>query len=536
MGPAGNLVKILVPGVHMSRIIRSTGIVAASTLVSRILGFFRDVFMAHYFGAKRGVDIFYIAFMIPNLLRRLVAEGALTISFIPVYTEYLMKKGPDEARALAQKTLSVQTLIVTGIIVAGIVFTPQLMLIFYRDPSNHQLAVELTRIMFPYLFFAAFLAFAMGLLNSHGHFFSPAFSPVMLNIGMITGILFFRTLFAQPLYGVAAGVLLGGVLQLLIQLPDMARSGFRLKISVDFKHPGVRRIFALIAPSLFGTAVYLVNQMVSNMLATMLPAGSVTYIYYTTRLTELVMGIFIVSLASAILPEMSRMTAQDDHESLRKLYTTAVSGVLFLALPASVALMCVGLPVVSVFFMRGAFTPFNAAMTAQALFYSSIGMGSVAVLRITTPTFYSLKDTRTPVVTAFISFIVNFAFGYVLMHTPLLHSGLMLANSISATVQMLILFTVLQKRMGRLDLLPLGVSVVKICLASAAMGVAVWYAASFVDWVKVRFLYRIAFLAGIVFLGVGVYVAAAFALRVREIDYLYTRVVKRLLARLRKKS
>jgi len=448
----------------MSSLIRSTGIVAFSTLASRILGFIREMLFANYFGATGSTDAFFVAFRIPNLVRRLVAEGALSISFIPVYTETLVKEGDEEAMALARKTLSILALAVTGLIILGEIFSPEIVGIFaygFDDTEKINLAVELTRIMFPFLFFVSFVAFSMGVLNSHKHFFAPAFAPVLLNVGIITGIMFLSRFFKEPLHGVALGVILGGLLQLFLQFPYLVKSGFRMKFSIDFKHPGIRKIFRMMGPALFGIAVYQINILMSTILASLLPAGSISYLYYSDRLTEMVLGIFIVSIGNVILPEMSRMSAEDNIDEVKDLYSRSVRAALFMAVPSAVALMTLGYPIISVIFMRGEFTAPDVGMTFRALFYASIGIISVSILRITTPTFYSLKETRAPVVAAAVAFVLNISLGYVLMNTELKHAGLSLANSVAMTVQMVILFIFLQKKLGTIDVRSIFLAAVK---------------------------------------------------------------------------
>ncbi len=514
----------------MPSIMRSFGVVALSTLCSRILGLVRDVLMAAYFGAARTADVFYISFMIPNLFRRLVAEGALTISFIPVYTETRIHYGDDESMKLAQKVMTVQAVFMIIIISAGILFSPQIMTLFFGSDSPEvlSLSVNLTRIMFPYLFFVGFVAFAMGFLNSHRHFFSPAIAPVLLNVGMITGIVFLSRLFKEPVYGVALGVLIGGFLQLVIQIPYMLKEGFVFKISVDFTHPGIKKIFRMLSPALFGIAIYQINTLVSNALATMIPEGSVSYIYYTNRLTELVLGVFIVSIGNVILPEMSRLTALDDSKKFKKLFSDSVSSALFLAVPASAALIAAGIPVISVIFMHGKFSYNDVLLTYYSLVSASLGIIFVAALRITTPAFYAMKDTKTPVISAAASLIVNVVAGYILMHTPLKHAGLTLANTISAIVQIGILMALLNKKTGGLDVKRIMNSLMKFIAASAVMAAVILWIASFVDWRNDSFYIKSIFLTLIVFSGGGVYFIICYVLQSAEMLFFVRKIRERI--------
>jgi putative peptidoglycan lipid II flippase len=514
----------------MASLIRSTGIVALSTLASRILGFIREILFAGFFGATGSTDAFFIAFRIPNLLRRLVAEGALTISFIPVYTEFRLRRGEDEAFALAQKTLTLLMIIVGALVAMGMFFSPEIIRLFaygVDDQAILALATTLNRIMFPFLFSVSFVAFAMGLLNTHGYFFAPSFAQVLLNVGIIAGILVFRQWFDIPLYGVALGVLFGGILQVLLQVPYLSRTGFRMKVSLDVNHPGIRKIFAMMTPALFGIAIYQINILMSTILASKLAPGSISYLYYSDRLTELVLGIFIVSIGNVLLPEMSKMTATDDYEKLKKLYVSAIRASLFLAIPASVALMVLGFPIVSVIFMRGSFSPDDARHTYHALLFASMGIASVAILRITTPTFYSLKDTRKPVIAAAISFVINISLGYALMHTPLKHGGLALANSLSVTVQMILLEIWLQKKIGALDKRMIAIPLLKYGTASAAMALTLAFLASRFDWVNPVLPVRIMALMGVMVSGVVVFALFCRLLRIDEFMYVYARLTKK---------
>ncbi len=516
----------------MPSIMRSFGTVALSTLCSRILGLIRDVLMAAYFGAARTADVFYISFMIPNLFRRLVAEGALTISFIPVYTETLIHDGKDEAMKLAQKVMTAQAIFMLVIISAGMILSPYFMKFFFGRhdaPEILSLSVNLTQMMFPYLFFVGFVAFAMGYLNSHRHFFSPAIAPVFLNVGMITGIVFLSRFFKEPVYGAACGVLIGGLLQLVIQIPYMIKEGFIFRISVDFKHPGIRKIFKMLTPALFGIAIYQINTLVSNMLATMIPEGSVSYIYYTNRLTELVLGVFIVSIGNVILPEMSRLNAMDDSKKFTKLFSDSVSAALFLAVPAAAALIAAGIPVISVIFMHGKFSYNDVVLTYYSLVSASAGIIFVAALRITTPAFYAMKDTKTPVISAAASLVVNVVAGYILMHTPLKHAGLTLANTLSAIVQMGILLAMLNKKTGGIDMRQILKSLSKFIIAAMVMSALVVWIGSFADWKNGSMLIKTIFLTVIVFAGGGVYFAVCYILRSEEMLYFIRKIKSRII-------
>ncbi len=508
-------------------LVRSTGIVAASTLASRILGFIRDMLTAQFFGASGSLDGFFVAFRIPNLFRRLTAEGAFSVSFIPVYTDYLVNRGEKEALELAQKSLTALSLLLLIIVSLGMLFSPHIVSVIafgFDHPEKIELTVSLNRIMFPYLFFVSIVAFSMGVLNSHNYFFAPAFSPVLLNVGIIAGIIVFSRFFAEPLYGMAYGVLFGGILQLLLQIPYLIKSGFRLKISFNLAHPGVRKVGALMLPLMLGTAVYQINIFMSTVLASFLPDGSISYLYYSDRLTEIVLGVFIVSIGNVILPSMSKLSASNDFQKLNTMYGSSLRASLFLALPSSAALMTIGYPIVSVLFMRQRFTPFDAMMTEKALFYSSMGLAAIAVLRTTTPVYYSLKDTKTPVFTSFLSFIINISLGYILMKTSLKHAGLSLANTIAVTVQIIILAILLRKKIGLIQIDHFISSLLRIAASSVIMGICLFTAASTIDWQHAAFSVRLASLGILIAAGGGIYFVCTYLFGVPECRYFVNRI------------
>jgi putative peptidoglycan lipid II flippase len=321
---------------------------------------------------------------------------------------------------------------------------------------------------------------------------------------------------------------MGGLLQLLLQIPYMVKENFKLKVSFDLNHPGIRKIFRMLGPAMFGIAIYQINVLVSNLLATMLPEGSVSYIYYTSRLTELVLGVFIVSIGNVILPEMSRLSVLEDKGKFIKLFSDSVSSALFLAVPASAALITVGLPVISVVFMRGQFSFADAELTHFSLIYASLGIVFVSILRILVPAFYSMKDTKTPVYSSAVSFLINVSLGYVLMHTSLKHAGLTLAGSIAAAVQVIILFSVLIKRVGKIDVGKILFSFMKFITAAALMAAAVNQIAKFADWEQGSFASRLLFLFLIILTGTAVYFTAVYIFRSGEIIFLSEKIKKKL--------
>lgn len=464
---------------------RSTSIIAVATLASRLLGFIRDMLLAHFFGTSAQLDGFFVAFRIPNLFRRLVAEGSLTISFVPVYTEYLECKGEDEALRLAQKVLSLLIALLLIIVVLGTWGAPLLVRLFgfgFTDTQLIHLTVYLNRIMFSYLFFIGIVAFCMGYLNSHRHFFAPAISPVFLNIGFIFGALVIQHFVTPGIVGIAWGVLCGGLMQLVVQIPYMIRHGFVLKFSIDFKHPGVQKIMHMMVPAIIAGAVYQMNQLVNTVYASMLPEGSISFLYYSDRLTEMVMGVFVVSIASVILPEMSSSSASGDVGGLKQSFISSISIALFFGIPAAVALSVSGHHIVSVLFMRGAFDLDSVEKTFRALRIASAGIVFLIFYKMLTQVFFSRQDTMTPLISTVFSLLINASCGFFLMRTPLAHAGLALANVLAMGIQVIFLSFVLRAKIGSLGYTKLLSQVWKYILAALLMGVVLYIVQAHLEW------------------------------------------------------
>lgn len=422
-----------------------------ATVLSRIMGMVRDMTVSRLFGAGFATDAFFAAYQIPNMLRRFFAEGALTAAFVPTFSECYTQKGEAEAKELANTCFTLLTIVMALITVCGIIFSPQIVTLmfpgFAAEPSKLELTVLLNRLMFPYIFFVSLVALCMGILNTLRHFFTPAISTVFLNITIILSALLLHNLFAVPILSLAVGVLAGGLLQLLLQLPVLWRRGFRLQLRFDFNNPAVRRIAMLMGPSIFGVGVYYLNITVGNILASFLPQGSVSYLYYAQRLFEFPQGIFTVSVAQAVLPSMSRQAAEGDIEALKESLQFGLRLMIFITIPAMAGLIVSATPIFTLLFMGGAFDYAKAVACGDALVYYSLGLTSVAMVRVIAPAFYALKDTRTPVITALAAFLINLIFSLILMRS-MLHSGLALASSLSALANMALLLYLFRRKAG----------------------------------------------------------------------------------------
>lgn len=461
------------------KVTRAAGVVGGATLLSRILGYVRDMVLASFFGAGMAADAFIAAFRIPNLLRRLFGEGSLSVAFVPVFTETLVKGDRQDGFRLAISSLKLLLICLSVVAMIGIVAAPLIIHVvapgFAHPPEKMALTILLTRIMFPYIILIGLVALCMGILNVLGHFAAPAIAPVFLNLAMI-GSVFAVSRFSDQettrVIGLAVGVIAGGVLQLSLQLPYLVKHGVRFWNKSGLWHPRMRQVGLLMLPTIFGAAVYQINILVGTLLASLLPQGSVSYLYYADRLVQFPLGIFAQAAATAVLPSLSRQAASGDQAGLADTFGYAVRLVLFITIPAMVGLIVLRVPIVGLLFERGAFNDQTTRLTSDALLYYALGLWAFASVRIVVSTFYALQDTRTPVVTATISIAANILIGIVLMG-PMKHCGLALATSLASMVNLSILVVVLRKRLGVIRWRPVASSCMKTIAASAVMGLSV---------------------------------------------------------------
>jgi putative peptidoglycan lipid II flippase len=360
------------------------------------------------------------------------------------------------------------------------------------------------------------------------HFFTPAISTVFHNISMIACAVFLHNRFSVPITSLACGVLLGGILQLLLQLPTLYRHGFPIRPRFNFSHPAVRKIALLMGPAVFGVGVYYLNLMVGNILASLLPQGSVSYLYYAQRLFEFPLGIFIVSVAQAVLPSMSRQAAAGELEGLKDSLGFGLRLTLFITIPAMAGLMICSTPIFSLLFMGGAFDYGKAENCSTALFYYSLGLSLVALVRVLVPTFYALQDTRTPVQIAFVAFIFNLLFSLMLMG-PLLHGGLALASTLSALCQMAMLLYFLRRKIGRFGGRSIALAGGKTLIAALPMALVVSLVIRYADWqVQGHKLVKGGILGGAIAGGIAVFLLSAYLLRIEEVNEVFGMLRKKL--------
>ncbi len=505
---------------------QAAGTVGFFTFLSRILGLVRDVVVARFFGAGLVTDAFFVAFRIPNLLRRLFAEGSLTIAFIPVFTEYLSEKTKEDAFQLAKVVLTLLSLILVIVTVLGILFAPWIVRIqafgFGSAGIRYDLTVLLTRITFPYIFLISLVAFFMGVLNSLRHFAAPAAAPIFLNIGIITSTFWLSPYFSEPIVGVAMGVLFGGILQVALQIPWVLKKGLSLLPVWMPHHPAVKRIGLLMLPAIFGSAIYQFNQFIGTLLASFLAEGSVSWLYYADRLVQFPLGVFAIAISTAALPSLAREVAQKDLTEFKDTLGHALRMVSFITIPSMVGLIVLGRLVIQVFFERGAFGPYSTAMTYQALLFYALGLWAFSGIRVMVAAFYAFQDTKTPVKVAFVTLMANLILSLLLMG-PFRHGGLALALSLASSLQLTLLIFFLKRRIVEWEISPILVSVGKSLLASIVMGVGIYYA-YYHGWVpnpELGIGHLVFRLLGLVCLGAFIYFAVSRLLGCPELSLIW---------------
>lgn len=461
------------------QVAKRAGTVGAATMLSRVLGLARDQVMAVFFGAGMATDAFNVAFRIPNLLRDLFAEGAMSSAFVPTFTEAHRRQGDAAAWALGRQVMTWLAVVLGVICVAGWIWAPQLVTLlaggFAKVPGKLDLTVWLTRIMLPFLPLVALAAVAMGMLNARGVFGVPALAPALLNVGMIAfGLALIpvcRAIGQPPIVAMAVGVVAGGVLQFGVQLPSLAKLGFRPAAELPRADAGVRRVAGLMLPATVGLAATQVNIAVSTIIAASLQQGSVSWLYYAFRLMQLPIGVFGVALATVSMPALSRAAVDRDLAALKTTLQAAVRLVFLLTVPAALYLAAMAQPILALLFEHGRFVPRDTTMTAHALIAYCVGLPAFAAVGIFTRTFYALGETRVPVQASFVSVALNLALNLAfvgpLAFLGLGHRGLALATSLTSVANLIQLTLYLRRRLGSIGAGEMAGAALRIVGASA---------------------------------------------------------------------
>jgi len=508
-------------------IAKSASVVSLATVASRILGFVRDIIIAKLFGTAAYAQAFVVAFRIPNLLRDLVGEGATNSAVVPVFSEYLAQK-KEEFWKLFSIVLNLFLIFSSIITILGIIFSPFLVRLiapgFIRDPEKLLLTIKLTRMMFPYLILIGLTAYSMGILFTFKSFFTPAFSPCLLNIAMIVASLIASSRMKEPIVGLAVGVIIGGILQLAFQIPPLFKQGMVITRVRNFSHPGARKIGKLIIPRVFGSAVYQLNLVIDTICASLsgiVGEGSIAAIYYANRVIQFPLGVFGVALASVILPTMSGYVANQDLKEFKKTLSFSLRSIFLVMLPCTVALVVLSEPIIRLLFQRGQFNSYSTQITAWALLFYAAGLFAYGGVKILVSAFYSLQDTVTPVKVAAVSLVVNASLNLILMW-PLKVGGIALASAIAAMVNYYLLFSKLEKKVGKLTS-GLRQYFLKVLIAAALMALFL-----FAGWQSVFAAYSfvLRFVLSVI-LGAAVFTAGCFWLKIAEMKELIQWILKR---------
>ncbi len=504
-------------------LLRVLATVSGMTLLSRILGFVRDFVIARTFGAGLMTDAFFVAFRLPNLLRRLFAEGAFSQAFVPILAEYRSRRGESETKSLVDRVASMLFLILIAVSALGMAAAPLLIALtapgFSADAEKFQLTVELTRITFPYILFMSLVALAAGILNTWSRFALPAFTPVLLNLSFIGMALFAAPWFDPPILALAWAVFLGGALQLGIQLPALARIGMLPRFDPVWRDEGVQRVLKLMAPAVLGVSVSQISLLINTVFASFLASGSVSWLYYADRLMEFPAGLLGAALGTILLPSLAKTHASGQTEDFSALLDWGLRLTLMLTLPASLALAMLAVPLLSTMFQYGAFAANDVLRTREALVAYSIGLTGLILVKVLAPGFYARQDIRTPVkialVTLALTQMMNIAFiGW------LKHAGLALSIGLASCVNAGLLWRGLRQRGAYQPRPGWGVFMLKLVVALIALGGVLWLASDRdATWLAMDGSQRVLRLSAVVVGGIASYFATLWLLGFRLRDF-----------------
>jgi putative peptidoglycan lipid II flippase len=504
-------------------LLKALATVSGMTLLSRILGFVRDFVIARIFGAGMLTDAFFVAFKLPNLLRRLFAEGAFSQAFVPVLGEYKNKFGEVETKRLVDHVATLLFLALLVVTVLGMAAAPLLVYIsapgFAADAEKFALTVKLTRITFPYILFMSLVALAGGILNTWSRFAVPAFTPVLLNVSFIAMALFAAPYFDEQVLVLGWAVFLGGALQLAFQIPYLKRIGMLPRFSIDWKDAGVRRILKLMAPAVLGVSVAQISLLINTIFASFLGTGSVSWLYYADRLMEFPAGMLGAALGTILLPSLAKYHADAKHDEYSKLLDWGLRLTLLLAAPAALALAIIAVPLIATLFYHGAFTDVDVFKTRDALVAYSLGLLGLILIKVLAPGFYARQNVRTPVKIALISLFVTQLLNLALIGW-FKHAGLALSIGLAACLNAALLFRGLREH-GIYNPQPgWPVFYAKLTVAMLTMGGTLWFATgNATDWLHWGLLERLLRLSVVVGLGATVYFATLWATGFRLRDF-----------------
>jgi putative peptidoglycan lipid II flippase len=510
-------------------LLKALATVGSMTFLSRILGFVRDTLIARVFGAGIYTDAFFVAFKIPNLLRRLFAEGAFSQAFVPVLAEYKNRRGHDDTHALVNHVATLLGLALMAVTLLGIVAAPLVVYIsapgFADEPEKFALTIDMLRIIFPYIFFISLVSLAGGVLNTFNKFSVPAFTPVWLNLSFIIAALFFSDSFSQPIMVLAWAVFIGGVLQLAFQVPFLLKIGLIPRFSLNLHDEGVWRILKLMGPAVFGVSIAQLSLLINTIFASFLDSGSVSWLYYADRLMEFPTGMLGVALGTILLPSLSKSFADHADGEYSQLMDWGLRLTFILALPAAVALAVLAVPLVTSLFYYGAFTENDMWMTRQALMAYSLGLLGLILVKVLAPAFYSRQNIKTPVKIALFTLVATQLMNLAFIST-LKHAGLALSIGLGACLNAGLLYYHLRKANVYQPQPGWMLFMFKLLLAVTTMALALYFAAGASEvWLHYAAMQKLLHLAGLVLLGAATYFAVLWLLGIRVKDFMRRVVV-----------
>lgn len=541
------------------RVTRSAGVVGIAVMGSRLLGLVREQVFATFFGAGFAMDAFIIAFRVPNLLRDLFAEGALSSAFVTTFSRTITREGERAAWRLASLVNNLLIIILTLIVLLGIIFAPQIVNLLIdpaASPSDpftagrtYDLAVSMTRIMFPFLLMVSLAAVAMGILNTRDRYAVPASASTLFNVGSIIGGLFCAWLLAPDyvarvinggpldpdgaaaaITGMAIGTLFGGILQWLIQVPSLRAVGYRWEPIIDLQDEGVRQVMKLMAPAIIGTAALQINVFVNTKFASGLGEGPVSWLSYAFRLIYLPIGIFGVAISTATLPVASRAIALENLAEFRKTIASSLRLTFLLTIPSAAGLIVLSQPIIALIFERGQFDAEDTRQTAMALCFNAVGLTAYSAVRVLAPSFYALKETRIPMLVSLVSIAINYLVAnWTVTYLGIGHRGLALSISVVAIVNFLLLLFFMRQRLGGIEGRALSSTLLRVTLASLVMAGTCWQVSrSLANWIPLgTFSGRLTNVLGSILVGIAVFIAGARLLRLEEMERLISAVRRR---------
>ncbi len=458
-----------ISNLNKNSLLGSAGVVSGATAFSRVLGLVREQVMAYFFGAGMATDAFLTAFRIPNLLRDMFAEGALSAAFVPVFKEKLVTSSDKEAFRLADIVITAILIVVGLIVLLGIIASPAIVYIsangFTEIAEKFALTVSLTRVMMAYLLLVSLSALVMGMLNSFGKFGIPALSPALFNLGIIVFVVAFYKMFDQPAYTLAIGVLLGGTAQLAIQLPALYKIGYRFKPLFGFLDEGFKKVINLLTPMIIGLSAGRINILLSTLLASFLMEGSISFLSYAYRLMHFPLGVFAVALGTVALPAVTELVAKKDMDGLKRTFDETFGLNMFVVIPSAVFLALMGKELVTLIYTWGAFSAEDSVNTSLALLHYSYGLIGFAAVRVTVPFYYAFNDSKLPMKASVISVVVNMLLYYPLIQI-LNFAGLAAATSFAGLLNFAILLFYLPSRGVEFSLAHLGLKLFRVSAAS----------------------------------------------------------------------